>query len=153
MSSSNKEGNLVWIDLEMTGLDTDNDRIIEIATIVTDAHLNVLAEGPVYSPSIRRTSCSTPWTSGTRASMATPGWSSVYAAAKSTRLPPKHRPSNSSVALSIRASRPCAATPSARTDAFFYRTMPKLEAFFHYRNLGREHGERTGASLVPRPDG
>ena len=49
MSSSNKEGNLVWIDLEMTGLDPDNDRIIEIATIVTDAHLNVLAEGPVFA--------------------------------------------------------------------------------------------------------
>ena len=38
--------NLIWIDLEMTGLDTDNDVIIEIATIVTDSQLNVLAEGP-----------------------------------------------------------------------------------------------------------
>ena len=41
--------NLIWIDLEMTGLDTDNDLIIEIATIVTDAQLNVLAEGPVMA--------------------------------------------------------------------------------------------------------
>ena len=39
--------NLIWIDLEMTGLDTQNDRIIEIATIVTDADLAILAEGPV----------------------------------------------------------------------------------------------------------
>ena len=38
--------NLIWIDLEMTGLDTQNDYIIEIATIVTDSQLNVLAEGP-----------------------------------------------------------------------------------------------------------
>ena len=38
--------NLVWIDLEMTGLDPDMDRIIEIATLVTDANLNLLAEGP-----------------------------------------------------------------------------------------------------------
>src|SRR5574344_1706502 len=44
----NKE-NLIWIDLEMTGLDTDNDLIIEIATIVTDSQLNVLAEGPVMA--------------------------------------------------------------------------------------------------------
>ena len=41
--------NLVWIDLEMTGLSPENDRIIEIASIVTDAQLNVLAEGPVIA--------------------------------------------------------------------------------------------------------
>jgi len=41
--------NLIWIDLEMTGLDVDRDRIIEIATIVTDAELNILAEGPVLA--------------------------------------------------------------------------------------------------------
>ena len=40
------EQNLIWIDLEMTGLDTDNDLIIEIATIVTDSQLNILAQGP-----------------------------------------------------------------------------------------------------------
>jgi Oligoribonuclease (3''->5'' exoribonuclease) len=40
------ENNLIWIDLEMTGLDTDRDHIIEIATVVTDAELNILAEGP-----------------------------------------------------------------------------------------------------------
>src|SRR5579871_3127725 len=41
--------NLIWIDLEMTGLDPEKERIIEIATIVTDAKLNVLAEGPVFA--------------------------------------------------------------------------------------------------------
>ena len=40
---------LAWIDLEMTGLDTDNDQIIEIATIVTDGDLNILAEGPMLA--------------------------------------------------------------------------------------------------------
>ena len=40
------EDNLIWIDLEMTGLDTQRDGILEIATVVTDARLNVLAEGP-----------------------------------------------------------------------------------------------------------
>jgi oligoribonuclease len=43
------KNNLIWIDLEMTGLDTNNDYIIEIATIVTDAQLNVLAEGPILA--------------------------------------------------------------------------------------------------------
>lgn len=41
--------NLIWIDLEMTGLDTMNDTILEIATIVTDSELNILAEGPVFA--------------------------------------------------------------------------------------------------------
>jgi oligoribonuclease len=41
--------NLIWIDMEMTGLDPEKERIIEIATIVTDSHLNVLAEGPVFA--------------------------------------------------------------------------------------------------------
>ena len=44
-----KRSNLIWIDLEMTGLDTNADTIIEIATIVTDKHLNELAEGPVIA--------------------------------------------------------------------------------------------------------
>jgi oligoribonuclease len=48
-SDSGRATNLIWIDLEMTGLDTENDRIIEIATIVTDKHLNELAEGPVLA--------------------------------------------------------------------------------------------------------
>lgn len=43
------ENNLIWIDLEMTGLDPERDRIIEIATLVTDAHLNILAEGPTIA--------------------------------------------------------------------------------------------------------
>ena len=52
MSSStqnhNQNENLVWMDLEMTGLDPDTDRILEVATLVTDSELNLLAEGPVY---------------------------------------------------------------------------------------------------------
>lgn len=44
-----QKDNLIWIDLEMTGLDPDSDRIIEIATVVTDKHLVVLAEGPVIA--------------------------------------------------------------------------------------------------------
>ena len=43
------ERNLIWIDLEMTGLDSDNDLILEIATIVTDNELNTVAEGPIFA--------------------------------------------------------------------------------------------------------
>lgn len=46
---TNKDTNLIWMDLEMTGLDYENDRVIEIATIATDAQLNVLAQGPVLA--------------------------------------------------------------------------------------------------------
>tara|TARA_R110000868_G_scaffold112110_3_gene302167 strand:+ start:314 stop:859 length:546 start_codon:yes stop_codon:yes gene_type:complete len=46
---TNKSNNLIWIDLEMTGLDPRHDRIIEIATVVTDPDLNVVAEGPVFA--------------------------------------------------------------------------------------------------------
>jgi oligoribonuclease len=45
----NKDTNLIWLDLEMTGLDTINDTIIEIATVVTDSLLNIIAEGPVIA--------------------------------------------------------------------------------------------------------
>lgn len=48
-STADKTKALIWIDLEMTGLDTDRDHIIEIATIVTDDNLNVLAEGPIVA--------------------------------------------------------------------------------------------------------
>jgi oligoribonuclease len=48
-TTDDKSANLIWIDLEMTGLDTTRDHIIEIATIVTDKHLNEIAEGPALT--------------------------------------------------------------------------------------------------------
>ena len=46
MKSLQSKDNLIWIDLEMTGLDPEKERIIEIATLITDSQLNILAEGP-----------------------------------------------------------------------------------------------------------
>ena len=60
------ENNLIWIDLEMTGLDPERDRIIEIATLVTDANLNILAEGPDRKSTrlnSQRLPCTSPMTS------------------------------------------------------------------------------------------
>ena len=46
MKSLQSKDNLIWIDLEMTGLDPEKEKIIEIATLITDSQLNILAEGP-----------------------------------------------------------------------------------------------------------
>jgi hypothetical protein len=63
---------LVWLDMEMTGLDPDRDRIIEIAMVVTDSALNIMAEAPTWWWCISPTPCSTPWTTGTRTPTASP---------------------------------------------------------------------------------
>ena len=46
MKANKSDNNLIWVDLEMTGLDPEKEKIIEIATIITDSDLNVIAEGP-----------------------------------------------------------------------------------------------------------
>ena len=46
MKANKSDNNLIWVDLEMTGLDPEKERIIEIATIITDSDLNIVAEGP-----------------------------------------------------------------------------------------------------------
>lgn len=126
--------NLIWIDLEMTGLDTQRDYIIEIATIVTDGQLNILAEGPVFA--IHQ---------GDEILNAMDDWN-------------KNQHSKSGLAARVRESRIDAAEAERRTleflenyvparaspmcgnsicqdRRFLARLMPQLEAFFHYRNL------------------
>ena len=126
--------NLIWIDLEMTGLDTQNDVIIEIATVVTDSQLNILAEGPVFA--IQQTD--------------------AVLAGMDEWNQRQHR--QSGLVERIRASRvteteaqrqtleflrqyvPAKASPMCGNSIcqdrrFLARCMPELEAFFHYRNL------------------
>jgi oligoribonuclease len=129
-----QKDNLVWIDLEMTGLDPGKDRIIEIATVVTDKHLVVLAEGPVLavqqsdaalagmdqwnttqhnaSGLIERVRGST--TSEAEAEQQTLGFLRQY-------VDP--------------ACSPMCGNSICQDRRFLSRYMPDLAAFFHYRNL------------------
>lgn len=126
--------NLVWIDLEMTGLDPDSDLILEIATVVTDSELNVLAEGPVIAVHQEDAVLNSmgPWcTSQHRASGLTKRvQESTYTEAMAERetmlflqefLPP--------------GKSPMCGNSIGQDRRFLYRYMPDLEQFFHYRNF------------------
>ncbi|MEY2891589.1 MAG: hypothetical protein RJA98_1497 [Pseudomonadota bacterium] len=126
--------NLVWIDLEMTGLDPDGDRIIEIAVLVTDPQLNVRVEGPVFA--IHQSDATLDrmdaWNKGThgksglidRVKASTTDEAS--AEAQVIEFLKKYLPANKS---------PMCGNSICQDRRFLVRTMPKLEAFFHYRNL------------------
>lgn len=134
MSSNNKDGNLIWIDLEMTGLDPDHDRIIEIATIVTDAHLNVLAEGPVFAIRQKDTVLNGMDEWNTRQH----GGSGLTERVRRSKIDEAQAEAETIAFLSrfvdARKS-PMCGNSICQDRRFLYRTMPKLEAFFHYRNL------------------
>ncbi|MGI4842670.1 MAG: oligoribonuclease [Janthinobacterium lividum] len=128
------EFNLVWVDMEMTGLDPDNDRIIEVAVIVTDPELNVIAEGPVFAihQSDETLDKMDNWNKGThgrsglidrvRASTVTEAQAELELIA----FLKKYVPANKS---------PMCGNSICQDRRFMARGMPKLEAFFHYRNL------------------
>ena len=130
----NDIGNLVWIDLEMTGLDTTSDSIIEIATIVTDAQLNILAEGPVLAihqpdPLLNamdewntRQHGKSGLTERVRKSTLT----EADAENQTIEFLGQHVPSGAS---------PMCGNSICQDRRFMARCMPALEAFFHYRNL------------------
>jgi oligoribonuclease len=128
------ELNLVWVDMEMTGLDPDNDRIIEIAVIVTDPHLNVLAEGPVFA--IHQSDATLDkmdsWNKGTH------GRSGLIERVKASTV----TEADAEVALIAflknfvpAGKSPMSGNTICQDRRFMARYMPRLEAFFHYRNL------------------
>lgn len=128
------EMNLVWVDMEMTGLDPDNDRIIEVAVVVTDPELNIIAEGPVFA--IHQSDATLDkmdnWNKGTH------GKSGLIDRVKASTVTEaqaeqeliaflkKYVPANKS---------PMCGNSICQDRRFMARGMPKLEAFFHYRNL------------------
>ncbi len=130
----NEAGNLIWIDLEMTGLNVDNDRIIEIATIVTDKQLHVLAEGPVLA--IHQDD---EWLNGMDE------WNTRHHT--QSGLVQRVRDSEITEADAEREtleflekwvepnSSPICGNSICQDRRFLARSMPDLERFFHYRNL------------------
>ena len=126
--------NLIWIDLEMTGLDTFNDLIIEIATVVTDKHLNILAEGPslaIQTPQAALDGMDE-WNttqhgkSGLVERIRKSDISAAQAERQTIEFLQKYLPKGDS---------PMCGNSICQDRRFLARLMPELEAYFHYRNL------------------
>ncbi len=129
-----KDDNLVWIDLEMTGLNPDQDRIIEMAVIITDAHLNVLAEGPVLTVHQKDIVLNAMDEWNTRQH----GGSGLIDRVRRSNLSEAEAEATMLEFISrfvdARQS-PMCGNSICQDRRFLYRHMPRLEAYFHYRNL------------------
>lgn len=131
---SHSANNLIWLDLEMTGLNTNADCIIEIATIVTDKELNTLAEGPVIA--IHQTQqtlqgmCEWNTNQHTKSGLVERILASNYSAEDAENMTLKFLtklvPANVS---------PMCGSSICQDRRFLHRLMPKLEQYFHYRHL------------------
>ena len=125
---------LIWIDLEMTGLDPDRDTILEIATVVTDAELNVLAEGPelAVAQPLPVLEAMDEWNrthhsrSGLWRRVLEEGVPIAAAEARTLEFLAQWVPANAS---------PMCGNSICQDRRFMHRLMPALEAYFHYRNL------------------
>ena len=128
------EFNLIWCDMEMTGLDPDTDRIIEIAVVVTDSELNILAEGPVFAihqPDEIMNGMDA-WNKGTH------GRSGLIERVKNSTV--TEADAEAALIEFLKKYVPAGKSPMSGNSIcqdrrFMVRGMPKLEAFFHYRNL------------------
>ncbi|MBV6810398.1 oligoribonuclease [Xanthomonas campestris pv. pennamericanum] len=134
--AENLAGNdrLIWIDLEMTGLDTDRDSIIEIATIVTDAQLNVLAEGPelAIAHPLETLEAMDEWNRNQHRR------SGLWQRVLDSQVTHAQAEAQTVAFLSewIRAgASPMCGNSICQDRRFLHRQMSRLERYFHYRNL------------------
>lgn len=129
-----KAGRLIWIDLEMTGLDTQRDSIIEIATIVTDADLETIAEGPVlaiHQPDEVLDGMDD-WNTRQHGKS---GLTDRVRASDVTAAEAEQATLDFLGGLVIAGSSPMCGNSVCQDRRFLAREMPTLEAFFHYRSL------------------
>ena len=145
------EFNLVWVDMEMTGLDPDNDRIIEVAAVVTDANLNVLAEGPVIAvhQSDETLDKMDAWNKGTH------GRSGLIDRVKASTVTEAQAEEELIKFMKQwvpKGKAPMCGNTIGQDRRFMVRYMPKLEAYFHYRNIDvstlKELGKRWKPEMV-----
>ena len=128
------DDNLIWIDLEMTGLDTDRDSILEIATIVTDRELDVLAEGPeiVIGHPLARLEAMDEWNNTQHKKSGL--WQRVLDS--TLDMATAERQTLDFVAQWVSPHRsPICGNSICQDRRFLHRLMPTLEQFLHYRNL------------------
>ncbi len=125
---------LIWIDLEMTGLDPDNDSIIEIATVVTDAQLNVLAEGPEFAIAhpLETLEAMDEWNRNQHRKSGL--WQRVLDSEVSLAQAEARTVAFLNEWVPAKAS-PMCGNSICQDRRFLHRLMPRLEQYFHYRNL------------------
>ena len=128
------DGRLIWIDLEMTGLDTDHDSVIEIATIVTDANLNVLAEGPQFAIThdLATLEAMDDWNRNQHRRSGL--WQRVLEQGVTMREAELQTIRFLQDWVGPKAS-PMCGNSICQDRRFLHRCMPELERYFHYRNL------------------
>ena len=126
--------NLVWIDLEMTGLYPDRDRIIEIAVVVTDAQLGSRTEGPVFAihQSDATLDAMDAWNKGTHGRS---GLIDKVKASTVTEAEAEQQLLDFIGRYVPRNGTPMCGNTIGQDRRFLVRYMPRLEAYFHYRNL------------------
>jgi oligoribonuclease len=145
------EMNLVWVDMEMTGLEPDTDRIIEVAVVVTDMHLNVLAEGPVFAihQSDETLDKMDNWNKGTHGRS---GLTERVKASTVTEAQAEEELIKFMKQWVPKGKSPMCGNTIGQDRRFMVRYMPKLEAFFHYRNIDvstlKELGKRWNPTMV-----